>query len=390
VPTSNQVRASRLHEGSPYGRHIPALDGIRGLAILGVPASHLFPGTPTSDVTANINKILAFGAAGVDLFFVLSGFLITGILYDSLGDAAFFRKFYGRRVLRIFPLYYGVLAVFGVAAVALGIHYQGELLSLALYMQNTSIVAAPIYVYHGPMLPLGHFWSLAIEEQFYLLWPLAVFLLRRRQSLLWVCLAFLCACPFLRFGLLIHGVSYLAVNTSTVCRADSLLAGAALALLLRGSANLHDRTLRAGPWLVVLGLATPLTLNAIEGHTALAANASLLLALGTTTGISAHAATAFGLIACSLRVGLARQIFSARSLRLLGKYSYGVYVFHLILFNYLQQPLREAIAAHLTQSKACGVLLAGLLIFGLTLGAAFLSFQLYVRQFLRLITLSRL
>jgi peptidoglycan/LPS O-acetylase OafA/YrhL len=373
-----------LHEGSPYGRHIPALDGIRGLAILGVAASHLFPGTPASGVTAGINKLLAFGATGVDLFFVLSGFLITGILYDSLGDAAFFRKFYGRRALRIFPLYYGVLAGFAVAAILLGIHYQGELLSLALYLQNTSIVAPPIYLYQGPMLPLSHFWSLAVEEQFYLVWPLAVFLLRRRQSLLWVCLVSLCACPFLRFDLLVHGVNYLAVNTSTLCRADSLLAGAALALLLRGSADLHDLTLRAGPWLVVLGLAVPPALGTIAPHTALAANPSLFLALGTTIALSAHAASAFGLIACSLRPGWACRVFSMRPLRLLGKYSYGVYVFHLIAFSYLQQPLREAIAAHLTQSKVWGVLLAGLLTFGLTLGAAFLSFQLYERQFLRM------
>jgi len=96
---------------SPYSRHIPSLDGLRGLAVLGVVASHLFWGNPAGPWTAAIESITVFGAHGVDLFFVLSGFLITGILYDSLQEESYFRKFYARRCLRIFPLYYGVLIV---------------------------------------------------------------------------------------------------------------------------------------------------------------------------------------------------------------------------------------------------------------------------------------
>jgi peptidoglycan/LPS O-acetylase OafA/YrhL len=152
-------------EGSPYARHIPALDGIRGLAVLGVAGSHLFPGTPHGAVTFAIAHALSFGASGVDLFFVLSGFLITGILFDSLGDGHFFQKFYARRVLRIFPLYYAVIGLYALGALLLGMRYNRELISLALYLQNTSWIAPPIYAYNGPSnLPLSHFWSLAIEE----------------------------------------------------------------------------------------------------------------------------------------------------------------------------------------------------------------------------------
>ncbi|HVG26286.1 MAG TPA: acyltransferase, partial [Acidobacteriaceae bacterium] len=183
-------------EGSPYARHIPALDGVRGLALLGVVASHVFPGTPQGPVTFAVRQAFAFGATGVDLFFALSGFLITGILLDSLPDPGFFRKFYARRALRIFPLYYGVLAIYALGALLLGMRYSHELVSLALYLQNTALVAPPMYAYPGPSaLPLAHFWSLAIEEQFYLVWPLVVFSLRRSQRLLWLCCSFFVICP---------------------------------------------------------------------------------------------------------------------------------------------------------------------------------------------------
>ncbi len=137
--------------------------------------SHFFPGTPHTLSERSVRSVLAFGATGVDLFFVLSGFLISGILYDSLQDDHFFRKFYARRALRILPLYYGVIAVYAIVGLLLHRSSHGELLSLTLYLQNTSLIAQPIFYYTGPLLlPLGHFWSLAIEEQFYLVWPLAV------------------------------------------------------------------------------------------------------------------------------------------------------------------------------------------------------------------------
>ena len=111
-------------EGSPYARHLPALDGVRGFAVLGVACSHIFPGTPHSALQSLVHAAFSFGSRGVDLFFVLSGFLITGILYDSLPDPGFFRKFYARRILRIFPLYYGVLAAYALAALFFGLNFH--------------------------------------------------------------------------------------------------------------------------------------------------------------------------------------------------------------------------------------------------------------------------
>ena len=104
--------------------HLPALDGVRGLAIALVLAYHFVAfSEPASLVERALVQVCDFGAAGVDLFFLLSGFLITGILVETRGRSHFFRNFYTRRVLRIFPLYYGVLvAVFLIAPRIPGLH----------------------------------------------------------------------------------------------------------------------------------------------------------------------------------------------------------------------------------------------------------------------------
>ena len=380
MQTGNNVQ--KAPEGSPYSRHLPSLDGLRGLAVLGVAGSHVFPSNPHSPIEFALHGVLAFGARGVDLFFVLSGFLITGILYDSLPDPAFFRKFYARRVLRIFPLYYGVLAVFAIAALIFGLNFHRELLSLAFYLQNTYLIALPIRDYHGPtMLPLPHFWTLAIEEQFYFAWPITVFLLRQRRRLLLFCATAILLCPLLRLALLIHGVNFFLIQSNTVCRADSLLAGGALALLLRS--RLHDAALRAGGWLLVLGLLSFQILSQLisSGIAPMPSTRSFIVLSLISSSITAAST---GLIALALHARPFKAIFSVKPMRWIGKYSYGIYVLHLILFIYLEEPMRNIIRAYITPNKGVVVVLAGLLIFSLSILAAYLSYNLYEKHFLRL------
>ncbi len=369
-------------EGSPYARHLPALDGVRGFAVLGVACSHVFPATPHSAFETFIHDAFAFGASGVDLFFVLSGFLITGILFDSLPDPGFFRKFYARRVLRIFPLYYGVLAVFALAALIFGLNFHHELLSLALYLQNTTLVAQRLRDYFGPTsLPLPHFWSLAVEEQFYLVWPVTVFLLRTRRRLLIFCAAALFLCPLLRTYLFLHGFDYYVVSANTLCRSDSLLAGGALALLFR--TRFHDRVLRASAWIFLVGAAATALLAYMSDHGPLFNTASgfrVYLAYD----FSAIAMASVGVIALSLRPGLVSRVCTLHPMRWLGKYSYGIYVLHLIIFSYLEEPLRRFFSAHLTSNKGVNVVATGLLIFLISITAAYLSYHLYEKHFLRL------
>jgi len=369
-------------EASPYARHLPALDGVRGFAVLGVACSHLFPATPHSAFQAFIRNAFAFGAAGVDLFFVLSGFLITGILYDSLPDPGFFRKFYARRVLRIFPLYYGVLAAFALAALFFGLNFHRELLSLALYLQNTDLIAQPIRDYVGPTaLPLPHFWSLAIEEQFYLVWPITVFLLRKRRRLLIFCVSAVFLCPLLRLALLLHPVNYYVVETNTLCRSDSLLAGAALALLLRS--RLHDRVLRSAVWIFLAGAGSTALLFFLYSHR-LVFTTMTMVQVFLAFNFSSVAIAAVGVIALSLHSPAVSRLCTLAPMRWLGKYSYGIYVLHLILFTYLDEPLRRFINTHLSTNKGVDIVTTGLLIFLISITAAYLSYHLYERHFLRL------
>ena len=131
------------------------------------------------------------GGFGVDLFFVLSGFLITGILFDTRNDSQFFKRFFARRCLRIFPVFYLVVAI--LLALTPVLHYQwraGHLLFL-VYLGN--FLANHDFSYYAVFSPnhkiftanIAHFWSLCVEEQFYLLWPIAVWAIRDRIKLIW-------------------------------------------------------------------------------------------------------------------------------------------------------------------------------------------------------------
>jgi peptidoglycan/LPS O-acetylase OafA/YrhL len=215
---------------------IPALDGVRGLAVLLVLFHHLvyYSGIDkTFWWDRQLFKLANSSWLGVDLFFVLSGFLITGILFDAKGSGRYFRSFYGRRVLRIFPLYYGFLAV-ALLLFPLWLPAEsGQALidSQAWYWFYLSNFHVAFEGWPDPA-PMGHFWSLAIEEQFYLLWPLAVWALGRRHLIYLSAACFLTA-PLLRIIM----PSTLDIYVLLPTRMDTLAAGAFLALVIRGESG---------------------------------------------------------------------------------------------------------------------------------------------------------
>jgi len=232
-------------------RKIPQLDGVRGVAILVVLAHNLhgFHSFPLSYLTN-------YGWMGVDLFFVLSGFLITGILLDTKPSQNYFRNFYARRCLRISPLYYSVLVLMFLLIPHVRPQDAAEIFqrshpwwSYPFYLQDF-FVGDP----SAAVGPLGVSWSLAVEELFYLFWPLFVrFLAVRRLAVFAFVVCVLS--PVVRLVFLSHGWL---IYSNPFCRLDGLMAGAWLAILIRKS-DFAPKQYLAMAWLALL-LAGPLAL----------------------------------------------------------------------------------------------------------------------------------
>lgn len=216
--------------------HVLAIDGMRGVAILLVLLFHIFGregrGIPVVD---QIFRMRNAGWVGVDLFFVLSGFLIMGILIDSRSKSGDFRNFYMRRTLRVFPLYYGCLIVAFVVLPAFHPLIPNPFQSVSAEQGWAWLYATNIWGSlkgeYGPGL-LGHFWSLAVEEHFYLVWPLLVYYVPvRRLPLLCVGIAVLALLG--RTWLVYVRGDLLTAYILTPFRADGLAIGSLCALLLR-------------------------------------------------------------------------------------------------------------------------------------------------------------
>ncbi|NQV27245.1 MAG: acyltransferase, partial [Rhodopirellula sp.] len=228
---SQQTPEADNHQTIRSREHIPALDGVRGIAILMVMSHHFTIIGSANPVEKAVSGVLQLGWAGVDLFFVLSGYLITGILLDSKRSPHYYRNFYARRVLRIFPLYYAVVLLTFLVLPRL----DG---SLAQILSNTegSIGWYITYLSNFAMSRGNHFgygmlnvtWSLAIEEQFYLVWPLFVCVMRP-QTLLRLCLSLIVGAPLLRLSLVLQSASWVTVYTMPFCRIDALAFGALVA-----------------------------------------------------------------------------------------------------------------------------------------------------------------
>jgi peptidoglycan/LPS O-acetylase OafA/YrhL len=218
--------------------HLPGLDGMRGLAILLVLLFHFVGNTvATNWIERAIVGVSNYGSYGVELFFVLSGFLITGILYDARNKPHYFRNFYMRRLLRIFPLYYGVLALVFFIAPLIPL-LRGPMLNYLVDRQSWAwLYAVNIYIAKQgdwSFSYLEHFWSLAIEEHFYLFWPLVVFLLATRpRTLIAVSLGTALCAMLARLTGSLMGLSWWTTYVLTPFRLDGLALGAFLAVTAR-------------------------------------------------------------------------------------------------------------------------------------------------------------
>jgi peptidoglycan/LPS O-acetylase OafA/YrhL len=360
--------------------HILALDGIRGLAILLVLYHHLFLSNPYSGnrIFDFLNVIRASAFVGVNLFFALSGFLITGILLDTASSPNFFRTFYARRTLRIFPLYYGVLL--GLLLFTKPLHFAWNGWQYFYLTYTSNLVLWP----HSPLIlqrvSIDHFWSLQVEEQFYLVWPLILYRVRSLRSLIRLSMIACITVLLIRIALVagrphLHNV-YLPYSPTFSC-VDNLLFGCCLCALLR--TTLRQQVLDFAPRIFTL-CALVLTGVAIMNH-GLDWERSIFI---PTVGFSLIGISCAVLIAMSLRPGSrTKQLFNHPILRFFGKYSYGLYVFHYPLDCLLTQPVRFFIDAHF-HSKVLGVIAGAIVVFIASTLAAILSYHFFESPFLKL------
>jgi len=285
-----------------------------------------------------VDRVMINGWIGVDLFFVLSGFLITGVLLDARDRPDYFKNFYARRALRIFPIYY--LFCVGVFIM---IPFGSWLFMRSLTQAGVRTIAHESWYWtytvnilqtlhpRDEWFSTGHLWSLSVEEQFYFVWPAVIWFTPRRRIGA-VCLAIIALAPALRVWTVLTQAEPLGAYVLTPMRADALAAGALVAVLARsteGTAFLR----RIYPVVGLASLAIVAPLLALFG-------ANVQHPAISTAGYSLNAFVFAALIAWVVEGRGPQRFLEHRMVRRIGQVSYGGYLYHLPIIG-IASPLRD-------------------------------------------------
>lgn len=358
---NSQKPAHTPLEHFPKRSHYPGLDGLRGIAIILVLLVHHFG-----------NYLLpSWGWIGVDLFFVLSGFLITDILLHANTQFSTIRNFYIRRALRILPLYYlslillfHVLPFLGISIPGLSYNKEQEGL-FWLYLQNFFFAT---HIPAGDEISMTHFWSLAVEEQFYLVWPIILFTLRKNTKIMTGLMLSVLVLNLVRTGLMIRYDNLIHPLSFEFTRIDGILIGSILAF--RRSFPDHWKKLKVLTW--VTGISVSLLMTFVFFRF-------------TDHRVNMLAAGGFTFIALLLgwlvnwNLDNKSNLIQSRMPRFFGKYSYGIYIFHwpiiISLHPYTESWLWPIFHHRLPES---------LFLIAVEIGVAIFIYHVFEKHFLRL------
>jgi peptidoglycan/LPS O-acetylase OafA/YrhL len=369
---------------------IKELDGLRALAILGVLAAHSLP--PSS----RLSNFLGLGRFGVDLFFAISGFLITGILIGLRHKEGAFQTFYWRRTLRIFPPYYlalGLIIAFALAH-AERLNYR-EIVGNALFLSSAKpgliqlavrrlLLASPTDPL-GALQPtkysllqfkdcLGVYWSLSVEELFYLLWA-PIMLKGSRRVILLCSIAPLLGCPLLRG--LAHTTPHIQESIGFIFRFDSLAAGGCVALLCWGLENGRVTRKALDRGLISTAIVFPIALIALAAICGVSRGVDVRTTWAFSVfGFSLLAASCASFVGALARwgaeLGYVSYVLRSKGAVYLGKVSYTTYLIHLPTYVVVQLMIIRWFGPDaITSSLKLAILAGGLATVGAILLASF-------------------
>lgn len=356
-----------MNPDKPNRLHYPALDGLRGLCCLLVVFYHTFYFV--------LENYLSFIWVSIDIFFVLSGFLITDILLNiDLNKKSIF-SFYVKRGLRVFPLYYLSLILFFIILPTL----SRNILNIDYYIQNQawfwSFLQNWLMIFNPPKeSALVHLWSMAVEEQFYLLWPLVILLVKRPKRLLLIIISLLLAVIAFRFWIwdikiekIEHG------NLYSFTRIDGICVGCIIAIMKKIKPGYINKRIA----IIILAIAG---LNFLFYYFNRESSMPYFGLIGFFTF-----SIVVGILVDEIinnENSIFSKIFRVSPLRFIGRISYGTYIFHLPVYLAFKPYVESWTSTHIESVPASYFASAVLTILSFLIG--YISYKYFEIHFLRL------